>query len=83
MNALGSRFTVSLLREAGGVAAAVADAGVSPGLDSTTDGAGRSGAVVTPDDDIAGSAPGAVKRSTWPTRIRFTFSMLFHAASSR
>ena len=28
-------------------------------------------------------SPGASSRSTWPTRIRLMFSMLFHAASSR
>ena len=54
----------------------------APGFDSTTDGAGRSGAVVTPDGDTAGSDPGAVSRSTCPTRMTFTFSMLFQAASS-
>ncbi len=62
--------------------AGVAAATGAPGFDSTTDGAGRSGAVVTPDGDTAGSDPGAVSRSTCPTRITFTFSMLFQAASS-
>jgi lipoprotein NlpD len=28
-------------------------------------------------------SPGAASRSTWPTRMTLTFSMLFHAASSR
>ena len=49
-----------------------------------------SGAVVTPLvpavvvlATVVPSAAGGVSRNTWPTRIRFTFSMLFHAASSR
>ena len=30
-----------------------------------------------------GFPPGGPSRSTWPGKMRFTFSMLFHAASSR
>src|SRR5437667_4965668 len=37
-----------------------------------------SGAVVTP-----AWPPGGLSSSTWPTRMTLTFSMLFHAASSR
>src|SRR5690349_11311693 len=52
-----------------------------------TGGAVRNGAVVTPPSTLApataGASPGADRRSTCPTRIRLTFSMLFQAASSR
>src|SRR6266508_2232783 len=49
----------------------------SPPLDVTGAVVTR-GAVVTPP-----WPPGGPSRSIWPTRITLTFSMLFHAASSR
>ena len=67
----------------------------APGLDSVGEPADRSGAVVTPGapgnavtpgatSGVAGRvSPGAASRSTWPTRMTLTFSMLFLAASSR
>jgi len=48
----------------------------------STAGALLSGVVVTPLALVVAS-PGAVSRNACPMRIRFTFSMLFHAASSR
>src|SRR5206468_1752983 len=75
-NAFGVDFTLSPGR--------TTDNG-GPGFASATTGGGtRSGAVVTP--VAVGGAPlsvGAARRSTWPTRMTFAFSRLFHAASSR
>src|SRR5690349_1890394 len=62
------------------------DPGTAPGFVSTTTGGARRGDVVTPGATSSATAPespGAVSRKTWPTRITLTFSMLFHAASSR
>jgi len=62
----------------------------APDPESTIGEAARSGVVTTPPAPgtaascaTAGASPGAVSRSTCPTRMTLTFSMLFHAASSR
>ena len=59
-------------------------------LEGEGDGVGRvstlgaTGATVTSGEVTAPPAvPGAASTSTCPTRITLTFSMLFHAASSR
>jgi hypothetical protein len=57
----------------------VAGGRTSPPL-GVTGGAVTSGAVVVVP---AGPPPGGPSRSTWPTWITLTFSMLFQAASSR
>ena len=69
-----------------GVAVDEATAPGTAGFVSTTAGGARRGDVVTPgaaSSATAPESPGAVSRKTWPTRITLTFSMLFHAASSR
>src|SRR5215813_1724649 len=74
LTALGSVLKVALLGRPLGTGDGTR---VSPAL-GVTGGAVTSGAVVTPPS----APPGAASTSTCPTRITFTFSMLFHAARS-
>ena len=61
----------------------------TPDPDSTIGDPVRSGVVTTPPAPataascVTAVSPGAASRSTCPTRITLTFSMLFHAARSR
>ncbi|MBK8742946.1 MAG: hypothetical protein IPM02_27280 [Betaproteobacteria bacterium] len=88
LTALGCDLYVSVLpRSVGGLgvtagAAAAAAGGAGTGRASVTGGTETSGAVVSPAPSAAGSSGGRT-RSNWPTRITFTFSRLFIAASSR
>src|SRR2546426_251420 len=79
--------------EYGSLSALGCDFTLSPGRTAATGGAGRasatadgerSGAVVTPLAPVVGAASlGDVKRSVWPTRIRWGLSRLFQTTSSR
>src|SRR5437762_11709890 len=78
----GSLIALGSVLKVGELARPLADDGTTGGRTSpalgVTGAVVISGAVVTP-----AWPPGGLSSSTWPTRMTLTFSMLFHAASSR
>src|SRR5436309_11522845 len=78
----GSLIALGSVLKVGELGRALADDGTTGGRTSpalgVTGAVVTSGAVVTP-----AWPPGGPSSSSWPTRMTLTFSMLFHAASSR